>query len=124
MLKIHLIGGLLCVALSFATAQSRTIGDLSWSTSGGTLIISGIGAIPDYDMGKYPWDYLKNSFQKVVIENGVSHIGNNAFHWCNNVESITIPNSVKSIGKGAFFSCHRLESIHSQFGNNHRRQHF
>ena len=47
----------LCFAIS-SFAQSGTTGPLTWSLSGGTLIISGTGAMPDYTTSsptQAPW---------------------------------------------------------------------
>ena len=56
-----------------------------------------------------PWD--KNSIKNVIIEEGVTSIGDYAFEKCSNFTSITIPNSVTSIGKSAFKYCRGLTSI-------------
>ena len=67
--------------------------------------------MPDYDYLNdilAPWDEKK--INKVVIENGVTNIGNYAF--CSlPITSITIPKSVKKIGEGAFQYCSALTSI-------------
>ena len=49
--------------------------------------------------------------RKVVIKDGVTNIGNNAFFNCMCITSVTIPNSVTSIGEGAFYCCDALPSI-------------
>ena len=41
--------------------------------------------------------------KSVVIPNGVTSIGKEAFYGCSNLTSVTIPDSVTSIGDGAFF---------------------
>ena len=47
----------------------------------------------------------------LVIPDGVTSIGNFAFHDCSSLTSITIPDSVKSIGDSAFLGCSSLTSI-------------
>ncbi|MDE6775990.1 MAG: leucine-rich repeat protein, partial [Ruminococcus sp.] len=47
----------------------------------------------------------------VVVPDGVTSIGNNAFIHCKGFESITIPSSVISIGDSAFYMCSGLKSI-------------
>ena len=92
-----------------------TSGNISWSISGGTLTIGGRGAIPDYSLtGKgygyfsdAPW--LSHVVTDVIIENGITRIGDNAFYSCG-LKSVTIPNSVTSIGESAF-SESNLESV-------------
>ena len=48
---------------------------------------------------------------RVVIPNGVTSIGEEAFAFCENLTSITIPNSVTSIGEDAFKACKRLMDV-------------
>jgi hypothetical protein len=47
----------------------------------------------------------------VVIEEGVTHIGNEAFADRNNLMSVTIPSSVSFIGVRAFGRCENLTSV-------------
>ncbi len=77
----------------------------------GTLTISGTGAMANYSSGDAPWFNSRASITKVVIEDGVTSIGNYAFADCTNLASVNIPNSVTSIGNSAFQSCTSLESI-------------
>ena len=58
-----------------------------------------------------PWYSEREKIKKIVIENGVTSIGQEAFTYCVSLTSITIPNSVTSIGKFAFKGCSELESI-------------
>ena len=48
---------------------------------------------------------------KVVIPNGVTSIGDNAFSDCSKLESIVIPDSVTSIGWSAFSHCEQLKTV-------------
>ncbi|MDE6848428.1 MAG: hypothetical protein K2J44_03660 [Ruminococcus sp.] len=45
----------------------------------GTFTISGTGDMTDYDYDTTPWYSERDSFKKVIIENGVTHISNWAF---------------------------------------------
>ena len=58
-----------------------------------------------------PWYISRNSFKKLVIEDGVSSIGNYAFSYCTGLTSITIPDSVTSIGSSAFSGCSGLTRV-------------
>lgn len=74
----------------------------------------------------------KNVVSKVVIEDGVKYISDNAYNECtinqvdfpssleaigqqsfyhSNIESISIPDNVKTIGDSAFRNCHKLSQI-------------
>jgi len=76
-----------------------------------TLTISGNGAMDDYTWDNHPgWYSYRSEIVKIVIENGVTSIGNEAFNGCS-LTSITIPNDVTSIGNRAFFGCSRLPSV-------------
>jgi hypothetical protein len=102
----------------YREAQGTT-GDLTWKlTSDGTLTISGEGAMPDYEAewvdGELisvdtPWFDLE--FTSVVIESGVTTIGDYAFASCRGFTSITIPDSVTTIYDSAFTFCTGMTSI-------------
>ena len=55
-----------------------------------------------------PWC---GKIMQIVISNGVTSIGRDAFAGCTGLTSITIPNSVTSIGREAFAGCTVLTSI-------------
>ena len=99
----------------FATQEiaSGHCGDgLTWVlTNDGVLTISGIGSMYDADSATdSPW-FENESITKVVIENGVTSIGDCAFYRCSNLSEIIIPDSVTKIGEYAFFSCTSLTEI-------------
>ncbi len=56
-----------------------------------------------------PW-YISNC-PEIVIEEGVTNIGNYSFYNCTSIESITIPNSVTKIGAWSFMGCSGLTSV-------------
>ena len=93
-------------------AQSGTTGPLEWILEDGVLTISGEGAMPDYDYPSYaPWFAYRESIHAVVMETGVTTIGDGAFPYCENLTSITVPNSVASVGYMSFYECKSLLSI-------------
>ena len=104
---------LLCATTLSALAQSGTTGDLSWSISDGTLTINGTGAMPDYEQvyDHAPWFEHSKAISNVVINEGVSNIGDYAFHYCTGLIFITIPNSVIHLGKFIFAECWGLTSV-------------
>ena len=67
--------------------------------------------MPNYNSLGAPWYNNRGKIKKVVIEDGVTSIGNHAFELCPSLTSVTIPNSVKSIGSYAFLYCKGLTSI-------------
>ncbi|MBQ7705482.1 MAG: hypothetical protein IJT73_08670, partial [Selenomonadaceae bacterium] len=75
--------------------KSGTCGkNLKWSLDEfGILTINGNGEMDNYVAGEPPWRSQYNIIREVIIENGVTSIGAEAFHWCENLEEITIPES-------------------------------
>ena len=96
------------------TETSGTCGtDLTWSfaVADGTLTISGKGAMDDYDYDVRPWYDLRESITKVVVEDGVTAIGNYAFFELGKLKTATLGKGVKRIGASAFYDCINLGSI-------------
>lgn len=92
---------------------SGTCGDnLTWTLlEDGTLTISGVGAMTDYASLESPFR-SNDKIKKLVIEEGITSIGENAFQLCTGLTEIHIPEGVTSIGKYAFYWCAKLSSIH------------
>ena len=88
-------------------------GNLTWKLyEDGTLNISGTGAMKNYNnTDNLSPVHMNSSVKKIVIEEGVTSIGNSAFAYCRVLISITIPDSVTSIGEWAFDGCTSLPSI-------------
>lgn len=94
--------------------NSGTIGDLKWSfdTATGTITISGTGEMPDFDGGTRPWDEFKEwDMKSIVINEGVTSVGNNAFEFIPRVTSISLPSTLKTIGSGAFSGAVSLTAL-------------
>lgn len=81
----------------------ESLGQLSWKlTKAGTLTISGNGAMPDFSSAEeHPWKENSSKIRKVVIEPGVTSIGDGVF-LNSSVLSVEIPTSVTAIGSNAF----------------------
>ena len=92
-------------------AESGTCGpNLTWDLTDGVLTISGTGAMEDYTFSSFtPWDSQR--ITSIVINNGVTSIGKEAFGNCRSLTSVTVPNSVTSIGEYAFSFCISLTSV-------------
>jgi len=111
MKKIYflLLCGLLCAAK--LNAQTWNIG--AWTNPGGEtsvtatlneaiLTISGVGAMMNWQVHTTPWSDVRTSIHTIIVNEGVTTIGNNAFYDCTNLTSVTINNSVTTIGHSAF----------------------
>jgi hypothetical protein len=98
-------------------AEGETTADtLKWKFENDTLKISGEGAMPDYpnsgiDFSQTPWSAYRSSITTVVIEEGVTSIGNNTFKYYTHLTSVTVPETLTSIGNYAFYNCQGLTSI-------------
>lgn len=103
-------------------ATSGTCGaNASWSLSGGTLTISGTGSIDDYsysvnDTNKPGWADSASSITSVVVEEGITHIGKQAFYGLSNMTSLSLPASLQSFGEASFMACSSLTSVNVPAG--------
>ena len=116
----------------FVFAIVESIGNLSaeggscgryvtWNLTAGVLTISGEGDMSNYHIAynenytkRYttaPWNSSVSAIKTIVINSGVTHIGDCAFSGCISLTSVTIPNRVKSIGYDAFENCSSLTSV-------------
>ncbi|MEE0856309.1 MAG: leucine-rich repeat protein [Ruminococcus sp.] len=86
-------------------ATSGTTGKCTWTLDdNGVFTISGNGTMENYsNPSNVPWRNLE--FTKVVIEDGVTNIGKNAFCNCDKLTAVTISNSVTIIENSAFNMC-------------------
>lgn len=94
--------------------SDNSCGDnLTWKfdESTGSLTISGTGAMHEFTAMSVPWHDIRNSIISVVVEDGVTSIGNMAFYCCDNLITVSLPNSVAKIGDTAFYYCRKLQSV-------------
>ena len=115
----------LCAILLYGSSASAAIVDsgmcgenVSWVfDDSGCLTISGTGAMEDYENETdQPWyDYkypgLNTAIQKLVIEEGITRIGNNAFRYCGQILDVSLPNTLERIGDSAFYGVSQLSEI-------------
>jgi len=91
-----------------------TCGDnVTWVLDGeGTLTISGQGDMDYYsDETEQPWYEYRTAIMSIVIENGITRIGNSAFAGIATLSAVTIPGSVRYIEFRAFADCTDLVSV-------------
>ncbi len=107
---------------------SGTCGDnLTWTFDANTftLTFSGTGKMegflgddgtflykPNRFDGRRPWEDYEFEVKNVVISNGITSIGKNAFAMFINLESIHIPDSVTQIGSYSFGYCINLTDVY------------
>ncbi|MDL2322997.1 leucine-rich repeat domain-containing protein [Bacteroidales bacterium OttesenSCG-928-A17] len=107
-----LLSALVLATFTFnINAQSGTDGNISWKIENGTLTISGEGAMNDYSSSSIPWKNYQLTITSVVIEDGITTVGESSFGMCLSLNSATLPESLTSIGAFAFFGCSSLDEI-------------
>lgn len=100
-----------------AIIDSGVCGDngdnITWTLdSAGILIVSGTGKMKDYfafmmensESSPSPWYDKREQISKIIIDDGITHIGNYAFYECPATE-LSLPKSIVSIGNSAFYGC-------------------
>ena len=100
------------------TTPANSCGDgLTWELNAGVFTISydgvGTGVMDDFDYSEHPapWQSSKESITSVIIPDGVTRIGNNAFSGAYNLASVSMGDDVVAIGNNAFEACNSLSSI-------------
>ena len=147
-LALLMFAGLFTPVRAQAATSGKCGKNVKWSWDGkGTLTISGTGAMKNYLMDpeaqtvNYPWWDFHNEIKKVVVKEGVTTIGANAFAhigyekntgkltpWAltlpdglkkiglgacsfSGVDKIVIPDSVTEIGNQSFLACQLAKSV-------------
>ena len=82
-----------------------------FSPDSGLLVISGKGAINNYKFPENPTPWKRTSIDSLIIEEGVTEIGDYAFYYCENLRNVCIPNSLTRIGAFSFTGCNGIDSI-------------
>ena len=119
---VMLLALLPATALAADPTTSSSCGEnLTWTLTKNedgttyTLTISGTGEMEDYTVGGAPWHVAlgvpanRKQITEIVLPNGLTHIGNNAFLQAA-VTKVEIPNTVVSIGTNAFWKCNTIET--------------
>jgi len=79
-----------------------------------TLTISGSGAMADYPamngLTTALWRSYSSSIRTLIIDDGVTTIGEDAFFGCSGLASVTIPSSVYLISR-SFYNCIGLKNL-------------
>ena len=112
--KLRLVSALLALAMMLALLPTAAFAEdnhncgatsadnVTWKLENGTLTISGTGKMADYGedpethtIYNPPWVGQKGNIKKLVVEGGVTSIGDNAFSGCANLESVDLSRSIK-----------------------------
>ncbi len=101
------------------TLPSGTCGDrLSWifDEDSGVLTISGDGEMWDFHFSQSsgidsPWYSYRTQIVTVVLPDGITTVGNNAFRNCSALTRINLPEGITSIGASSFAFCRQLSAV-------------
>ncbi|MDR1343299.1 MAG: leucine-rich repeat protein [Prevotellaceae bacterium] len=99
---------LLC---SFFLSENVAFAAITWNLTGSTLTISGSGDMPNYSSNGVPWYSSKGSIKAVVVDSGVTSVGDYAFRGCFSLEVATMPRSLTYICSYGFAGCSSLKAI-------------
>ena len=112
LLVVGLVPGFALTA-NAAPVASGTVDDIDWVlTDDGTLTFSGTGAIPNYTLRERPtWYNYEAQIEKVVIESGITKVGNNAFNGCSALSELILPDTLTEIRNNVFHSCANLSYV-------------
>lgn len=111
---------LFAVTFLFCLFSQETIptanAEIEWDfdDATGTLTISGSGRMKDYSYSNnryQEWWSLRNNISTVIIEDGVTAIGVDAFREMPALEQVIMDDSVTELGTGCFSNCSKLQYI-------------
>ena len=81
----------------------------SYDAKTSTLTISGKGAMKDYaNVNSTPWKAYRAKTKIIIIDEGVTRVGNSAFTSHTALISVSLPATLESIGQKAFMSTRNL----------------
>ena len=108
-----LLLAVLCAAALPLLANAESSGlcgyNVKWKLDDdGLLNITGDGKMDSFVDREAPWG---KSVTKVLIQDGVTNIGAEAFSACNGLASVSIPNTVTTIESEAFAYCSALNNV-------------
>ena len=81
---------------------------VAWNYINNVLRVYGKGPMWDLDVKSIAWSDFKLDIVEIIVDEGITKLGDNAFNGCKNVEKITLPKSLKRQGKNVFTGCDKL----------------
>ena len=120
MMKKHtgIIYGLLLIAVCLAGSMAYTAKvtaeetAVTYTYENGTLTFRGTGAIEKQTDGEEnPWRSYKDTATNLVVEMGITEIGDSAFSGFTKLQKISLPKGLKLLGDNCFEKCSSLTSV-------------
>jgi hypothetical protein len=75
------------------------------------LVLSGSGAMTDYDSASAPWSSVAGDITEVTIGDEITSIGAYALSGFTGLSSVTLPTDIKKLGAHAFDGCTALTAV-------------
>mgnify|MGYP004553571353 FL=1 len=91
--------------------QTAANGAESKNVNDGAALSTDEGATTETEHVKAPWFDYAFQITEIVIEEGVTHVGNYAFSYYPNVTRVTLPQGLKSVGDAAFVYVVKPEAL-------------
>lgn len=103
---------LLISAVSFSLFAYADDTEWNFDVDTNTLYIIGTGAMDNYSSQQdMPWYTYLLMINTVVIQDGITSLGNYAFSGAENLTKVDIPSTVTSVGEYTFASCSSLKEL-------------
>lgn len=103
------ICGLVVFNIPFSTIPASA--DIFYTLNDGVLTIKSQGSV-EYNSGtKLPWYDKSDQITSIVLQNGVTKIGDSLFSNLPALETVDFPDTLISIGTNSFRGCSSLKSI-------------
>lgn len=111
-LETQAIDGYYCGTCGEEYAVNGSKDNIKWTFYDGTINFAGVGDMSYYF--KYeksglslstniPWYECADKIKNIIIGEGITNVGSNAFRPCNNIETVSLPQSIQSIGGYALY---------------------
>lgn len=105
-----------------AEAKGACGSDITWYYQDNVLVLKGTGEMSDYDQDTSwdgvlsPWrsyedGQIEDQISWVIVGDGITGIGENAFYNCGGISRVTFPETLKTIKDMAFAQCENLKEV-------------
>lgn len=112
LLAFILVISILATAMSISFIALADDIEYSFDSSTNTLTISGNGDMDNYADGySTPWSSYLLHIEKIIVEDGITSIGNNAFAGATNLKEVELSDSVTKLGTNCLSSCSSLNEL-------------
>ena len=79
--------------------------------SDGVLELTGTGATNNWSSNKAPWAAERESISSIIVGEGITTLGNNAFQGCSALTQVSLSEGLTGMGNYVFQSCTSLTEI-------------